>query len=148
MKLVLDTNIYLASLLASGLCHDLTQEVFNLKNNHQIFISSEINRELYNKIGEKKEILSSKNIEWLIYQINEVAISIRIQEKIDANLRDEDDKKILECAVAARADLIVTMDKDLLKLKHFRGIGIVHPKTFFYMLPGSRKPLQQKFKRR
>ena len=46
-----------------------------------------------------------------------------------------DDFKILECAVAAEADLIVTMDQVLLRLKRFRNIGIVHPKTFSFMFP-------------
>lgn len=135
MKIVLDTNIYLASLMNMGLCYDLTQHVFDLKNNHQIFISPEIYVELYNKIAGKKEASSSQNLDWLIYQLSEIVISIGPKEKINAVKRDPTDNKVLECAVAAQADLIITMDQDLLKLKDFRGFGIIHPKTFFYMFP-------------
>lgn len=38
--------------------------------------------------------------------------------------RDVDDDAVLACAVAARADLIVSGDDDLLTLKQFRGITI------------------------
>jgi putative PIN family toxin of toxin-antitoxin system len=134
MKIVLDTNIYLASLLNEGLCRELTRYIFDLKNEQEVFISPETNLELFNKIASKKEASSSNNLDWLICQLNEVAVLIQPQEKILAVIRDPSDNKILECAVACHADLIITMDKDLLKLKNFRNIGIVHPKTFVYML--------------
>jgi predicted nucleic acid-binding protein len=41
-------------------------------------------------------------------------------------LSDPDDDEVLACALAARAQLIVTGDRDLLSLKTFRGIPIVN----------------------
>jgi len=41
--------------------------------------------------------------------------------------RDADDDHVIACAVAARADLIVTGDRHLLELGGFRGISIVKP---------------------
>jgi predicted nucleic acid-binding protein len=41
--------------------------------------------------------------------------------------RDAEDDAVLACARAARADLIITGDDDLLVLKHFEGISIVSP---------------------
>ncbi len=41
--------------------------------------------------------------------------------------RDADDDAILATAVAARADLLVTGDKDLLVLGSYNGIPIVTP---------------------
>ena len=40
--------------------------------------------------------------------------------------RDADDDAILACALAARADLIVSGDDDLLVLKSFNGISILN----------------------
>lgn len=134
MKIVLDTNVYLASLLNEGLCRELTRHVFDLKNRQEVFISSETNLELFHKVASKKEASSGNGLDWLIYQLSEVAVLVEPQEKIRAVIRDPSDNKILECAVAAKADIIVTMDKDLLKIKNFRNIGIVHPKTFLYMI--------------
>ncbi len=39
--------------------------------------------------------------------------------------RDADDDAVLACALASRADLIVSGDADLLVLKQFQGIRIV-----------------------
>jgi putative PIN family toxin of toxin-antitoxin system len=39
--------------------------------------------------------------------------------------RDPDDDAVLACAVAARADFIVTGDKDLLGLRAYRAIAIL-----------------------
>jgi len=43
---------------------------------------------------------------------------------------DPDDDKFLECAVEGGADLIVSGDRHLTRLKSFRGIGIVWPIDF------------------
>jgi predicted nucleic acid-binding protein len=42
---------------------------------------------------------------------------------------------VLECAVAAQARLIVTYDEDLLKLKEYQGIGIMHPHDLQHNFP-------------
>jgi len=46
-----------------------------------------------------------------------------------------EDNKILECALSGKADLIVTADQDLIKLKAFKNIGIIHPKTLSWTFP-------------
>jgi len=47
----------------------------------------------------------------------------------DAVPHDPDDNHIVACALAGRADLIVTGDKDLLRLKEYQGIPIVRTKS-------------------
>lgn len=46
---------------------------------------------------------------------------------LDAVQDDPDDNRILECAVTANAEYIVTGDDDLLRLDVFRGITILTP---------------------
>lgn len=48
--------------------------------------------------------------------------------------RDPDDDKFLECAVAGRADYIVSGDADLLSLREVEGIPIVDAPTFWQAL--------------
>jgi putative PIN family toxin of toxin-antitoxin system len=43
---------------------------------------------------------------------------------------DPDDNRILECAVVAGSDFIVTHDKDLLRLREYQGIEIVRLADF------------------
>ena len=48
-------------------------------------------------------------------------------------LKDDPDNRILECAVAGRADLIVTGDRELLALEEFEGIRIVSLRSYLDM---------------
>lgn len=45
--------------------------------------------------------------------------------------RDPTDDKFLECAIAGKADFLVSADNDLLSLKVFEGIPIVTLPTFW-----------------
>jgi predicted nucleic acid-binding protein len=49
-------------------------------------------------------------------------------------LKDEPDNRILECALLATADIIVTGDRHLLSLKRHRGIFIVRLADFLELL--------------
>lgn len=41
-------------------------------------------------------------------------------------VRDPNDNPIVECAVEGKADMIVSLDKDLLALKAYEGIPVLH----------------------
>jgi putative PIN family toxin of toxin-antitoxin system len=133
MRLVLDTNIYLASLLANGLCLKIVELVMDKNSEHQVFISEEILTELKNTIINKK-LISISRLPIVEEGLRQRALWVDIVENINADIRDSDDNKILECAVACKADLVITMDKDLLSLKTFRNTGIIHPKTFLHIV--------------
>jgi putative PIN family toxin of toxin-antitoxin system len=60
---------------------------------------------------------------WSIAHWMEPRIKLKVAD-------DPDDNAILECALAAQAPLIVTGDKDLLRLSPFRGIRILTPAQF------------------
>jgi len=49
-------------------------------------------------------------------------------------LDDDPDNRILECAAAVEADYIVTGDKHLLSLQHFRDIPILKLSDFIEVL--------------
>ena len=51
---------------------------------------------------------------------------------------DPDDNHIIACAVSGRADVIVSGDRDLLRLKAYEGIPIVRPMDFVRMVGGTR----------
>lgn len=50
---------------------------------------------------------------------------------------DPDDNHVLACALAGHADLIVTGDKDLLRLKEYQGIPIIRPADFVRTVGGA-----------
>jgi len=51
--------------------------------------------------------------------------------------RDPDDERVLECAVTAKADVIVTGDLDLLSLGEYEGIRIVQVADFLDQMGAS-----------
>lgn len=137
MRAVFDTNIYLAALLKKGLASDILDAVAKPGSDFLLFISEDIWKELEDKINEviqKKSVQPELAAEFR-KEIQDVARAVWPTEIIHEVQTDSEDNKILECAVAAEANIIVTMDRDLLKLKQFRNIAIVHPKTFSFMMP-------------
>lgn len=121
LKVVFDSNVYIAAYVISG---SKSEEAFILasKGRFNLFVSPIIVAEIANKL-RKKFGASDAEAQQFVRQIAKVAtvLSSRVTVR---TLSDDPDNRILECAVAAKADLIVTGDKHLLKLKQFRGIGI------------------------
>ena len=127
MRIVLDTNIYIAAALHDGFSAYVV-EILTENPNFTIIISEEILIELDQKLKDKFN-WPQEDINRYLTGIEKIGELIKIGEKIETITRDPEDNKILECAFSGKADLIVTLDQDLIKLKHFKGIGIVHPKT-------------------
>lgn len=76
-----------------------------------------------------KEIISYKQIKELFSLIDGYAVIVSPQQKIDI-CRDKKDNFLLEVALEAKAEYLVTGDNDLLVLNNFRGINILKPKDF------------------
>ena len=133
MRIVLDTNIYIAAVLNN----DFSEEILKFIAKTPTFtsvISEEILTEVQKKLQDKFHWLQ-QDIDLFLKRIRKFTKVVEITEKISVIIRDPKDNKILECAVAGNADLIVTLDQDLIKLKKFRGIGIIHPKTLSWTFP-------------
>jgi putative PIN family toxin of toxin-antitoxin system len=84
-------------------------------------------------LGELIRVLRDENFDFLDRdEINEFyrglvekAELVEPTFRIDAIGEDDADNRVLECALAGKADYIVTGDKHLLKLERFLGIRIV-----------------------
>jgi putative PIN family toxin of toxin-antitoxin system len=62
------------------------------------------------------------------------AVFTEVNEIVNAS-RDSEDDKFLELAVAGKANVVVSGDKDLLVLDPFRSIRIVRPRAFVEQFP-------------
>lgn len=69
----------------------------------------------------------------ILEAITEIITVVNPGLKLDEIPANPDDNRILECAVEARADIIVSADKDLLRLKTFKDIQIFHPSNLKYI---------------
>lgn len=138
MDLVFDTNVYLAAMSGNtGFCYKLLKRVLEDRQENFLYVSQAILSEIHSAGNRllSKEIIDRSTFALILSLIQNAAFRVQPKEKIHGVVRHEKDHIILECALAAKAHLIITMDKDLLKLKKFRNVGIVHPKTLFYMFP-------------
>lgn len=133
MRIVFDTNVFIASTLQGGFTENLITTLLD-ENLITIICSEEILEEVQEKLQKKLHWGKNDARDFSIY-IGEISEIVKTKEKITVVQRDPDDNKILECAIAGKADLIISSDQDLIKLKEFRGIAIVHPKTLSYTFP-------------
>jgi hypothetical protein len=131
LKVVFDTNVWVSIFMKRV----LSEEFSNVKQELTIYISRDIVLEiskvlLYPKIAEilRKVCIQEKEILRAIE-----ANSTMIEPKAKLHVIDEDveDNKILECALAAGADIIVSGDKHLLALRKFGKTRIFTPRAFF-----------------
>lgn len=128
MRIVLDTNIYIAVALHGEFAEDIIEMVRKRLSGIVAVISEEILLELQQKLNEKFNWLKA-DIDLFVTKVRNISEVVEVTVKVDTVKRDPEDNKILECAISGQADLIVSSDQDLIKLKNFKGIGIIHPKT-------------------
>ena len=126
MKIVLDTNVLIAALIARGVCADLLEHCVS---SHAIvaseFILDELRRHLVGKFkysaGEADEAII------LLKSQMEIVEPVPLGQPI---CRDPDDDQVLGTAIAGTAACIVTGDKDLLVLQQHEAIQILSPSEF------------------
>ena len=91
-------------------------------------------------LGELADVLRL-DLEWTEPEIvARLKLIVRVAKIVEPRIAlqaiadDPDDDRILECAVEGKADLIVSGDRHLTRLRTFRGIGIVRPADFLRTL--------------
>ncbi len=127
MKIVFDTNIYISAFVIPGgnaekaYLHAIDDD-FKLCTS--VAILTELARKLEKKFGwEKQKIVQ------LITSISNVATVLKTTPWLNV-LSDDPDNRILECALKAEADFLVTGDKHLLKLRNYGNFEIIKLANF------------------
>jgi putative PIN family toxin of toxin-antitoxin system len=131
VRALLDSSVLIAAVISrAGTCATLLEDVLN---DHKWITSDFILRELSRKLRDKFKYPEDE-----IAEIREtVMISAEFVTPVEIPsdvCRDPNDLPILGTAVAGRAEVIITGDKDLLALETFRGIPIVRPGEFWKLL--------------
>ncbi|MGB8356349.1 MAG: putative toxin-antitoxin system toxin component, PIN family [Chthoniobacteraceae bacterium] len=129
MKVVCDTNVLIAGLVADGLCRDIVKRRLPAQ---ELFVSEILLEELETKLREKFGMEPDEVP--LLQAYRERATLVKPVALPKAIFRDSDDDAVLATAAAARADVIVTGDKDLLVLKEYEGVRILSPREFVELI--------------
>jgi putative PIN family toxin of toxin-antitoxin system len=126
-RVTLDSNVYLSGFVFGG----KPKRVLEMAIDGEIEVAvsdpiiQEVRRHLLGKFG-----WSEPRAAEAIESITEFAMHVTPTEAIDTVPTDPDDNRVLECAVSAGSQTILTGDDDLLRLVAFRGIEIVRVADF------------------
>ena len=132
IKVVLDTNV-----LVSGLnfeCNENRILTLFYRRVIEVYFSSFILQEL-KTVLEKKFRWEKDRVNFLLKKINDIGIIVNPTCNISVIKTKKDDNRILECAVEASVDYLITGDtKHLQPLKKIEGISILTPSKFLSII--------------
>jgi putative PIN family toxin of toxin-antitoxin system len=126
-RVVADTNVYISALNFAATADEVL--ALGRAGVIEVFISQPILEEIEDVLLRKFR-WAAPRVREAVRAIRSFAAQVNPEEPVNIVREDEPDNRILECAVAARADTIVTGDRHLLKLERFRDILIASPRQF------------------
>ena len=128
IKVVLDTNVFVSSFFGGN-----PREVIHLWEAGEISLC--LSRPIideYVAVLRRLGLQDEKELGELLglFAVGTQIVYTAKTPDLSVVADDPDDDKFIECAVALKADYIVSGDKALLELENYMGIGIVNPKQF------------------
>ena len=137
MRVFFDTNVWIASFIARGLCADLVGAAMAAHDGGSIEVLTcpavvvETQRLLRDKFhANDAQWLTTDTVFGRLAMVEDGAVGI------PSDFPDPDDWPIIVAAVEAGADLFITGDKALLELGEVDGLPIVTPRMAFLKLRG------------
>jgi uncharacterized protein len=135
VRVFLDTNVLVAAVATRGLCADVFRTVLA---SHELVVSQQVldeaGRVLRVKLGVRPGPIAD-----FIRLLEQEADVVPPAPLPGIELNDQDDLPILGAAVAARAEVFVTGDRELAELVTVEGMRVVSPRQFWEGLK-SRRP--------
>jgi putative PIN family toxin of toxin-antitoxin system len=139
LKVFLDTNVLANSITTRGLCSDLLESVIH---DHELLTCRPVLRELERVLTEKLR-LPETVVAGFLSLLKAKGTAVESRENPSIPIKDTDDIPILACAIAGKADVFVTGDKELLDLQKIEDLAVVSPRELWNRLaglePGTRK---------
>ena len=127
MRVFLDTNVLVSALATRGLCADVVRIVID---QHELLVGEvvleELKRVLTGRFKMPKQ--QARAIEQWLRQFEVIA---RPARKDAIRVRDEADRWVLASAHAAKADVLITGDADLLAIASEAKVRILSPRGFW-----------------
>ncbi len=127
MKVVFDTNILVSALVFPGGRGEAALERI-VSECDTLVISQPILDELLG-ILSRKFSRDAENLAHVAVFVSELGVQVKPLQRLRI-VADEPDNRILECAVAGCAEIIVTGDKALLDLCEYNGVKIISLRAY------------------
>lgn len=127
LRVVLDTNVVISGLLFGGLPRQVLE--LAIEGVVELVTSPAMEDEL-ERVLEVKFPQHRPAIKETLVAFQELMTHVVPHQTLSAIPEDPSDNRVLECALAAHADAIVSGDHHLLACGKFRGIPILSPQAF------------------
>ncbi len=127
-RVVLDTNVLISAVLFGGKPRDLFRLI--IQGRIDAFTSPALDREFRDVLSRPKFKLTVEECFFIYKEIETVMMIVFPKTTVAVVRSDPDDNSVLECALEAHANYIVTGDPHLLDLAEFKDIKIVTPAVF------------------
>jgi len=132
LKVFLDTNVLASSIATRGLCSELLEIVIH---DHELLTCRPMLRELERVLTEKLR-LPEPVVAGFLGLLKAEATVVESRKNPSIPIKDADDIRILACAIAGKANVFVTGDKELLDLRKFEDLAVVSPRELWNQLAG------------
>lgn len=138
IRITFDTNFYVSLLLKSEICALIFDKIINNKD-FKVFICKQIISEIFRvssypriqKFVRPEEVFEL--IDFILLADNIIFIQPRPYKKV--SLLDRDDQKVLETAITAKTDYLITRNlKDFQKAKGIKTLKILTPEKFLKII--------------
>ena len=130
MRVFLDTNIIVSAFATRGLCADLFREILAA---HTLVTSEYILAETQNVLARGFKVPEETVIE-IIALLRRQEMVITPATLPQLSIRDRDDLPVVAAAIEAKADYLVSGDKDILSLIPLNDIKIATPREFWTVI--------------
>jgi len=128
VRVFLDTNVLASAFSSRGLCADLLRLIVL---EHELVTGEVVLKELRHVLG-KKFGLPGSAVERIDEFLREYHVESTPKQVPELGLSDRNDLRVVATAIAARAEFLVTGDKEMLALEtRPAGLRIVSPREFW-----------------
>jgi len=134
LRIVLDSNVIISAFLFGGQPARIVGYV--LDGSLQCFVSMAIFDEIQDVLQRPKFGLSAEQALAFIEELHNLCWLVTPTTRVRAIRTDPDDNRVLECALAADADMIISGDSHLLNLGQWQDIRILSPAEFIREFEG------------
>jgi putative PIN family toxin of toxin-antitoxin system len=129
VRVLLDSNVWLAILTTDGFCRHTWRAA---RGRCQYAASPQILDEIAEKLRTKFGF-SPRHARLMTFFVERQTEAVEVVSSFDI-CRDADDNRILAASLDSGCSHLVTGDSDLLVLKKFAGISIVTPREFLELV--------------
>lgn len=131
MKVFLDTNVLVSGFATRGLCADVIRLVLA---EHELITADVVLTEL-KRVLKHKIHLPGEQIQDILTFLESQTVQPKPISPSSIPVRDEADQWVLASALAAKADVFITGDKDLPDVADgVRGLTITDPRGFWNLV--------------